>query len=216
MVIVLFGPPGAGKGTQSGLLSAQYNIPAFSTGDMFREAIANQTPVGKQVKAVMDAGDLVADDLVNKLVFERINQPDCHKGVILDGYPRTVAQAEALDVWLKDHGMILDKVFELVVDEAALVQRRAGRLYAPQSKHVYHVTFNPPKVAGKCDYTGETLVQRDDDQPEVVKHRLEIYRDTTMPILAYFKAQKRHLAIDGMADIESVNQAIRKALGNAA
>ena len=213
MIIVLFGPPGAGKGTQSALLEKQYGIPAFSTGDMFRAAIAAQTPVGQQVKAVIDAGDLVGDELVNKLVFERIDQPDCAKGVILDGYPRTVAQAEALDAWLLDHHLKLDKVFELVVDEEMLVRRRAGRLYAPTSKRVYHVSFAPPKVAGKCDDTGEDLIQRDDDQPMVVKHRLDVYREQTAPVLAYYEAQDRLVAIDGMAEIEEVNAVIRRVVG---
>jgi adenylate kinase len=213
MMIVLFGPPAAGKGTQSAMLAKHFHIPAFSTGDMFRAAVAAQTPVGKQVKAVLDAGDLVGDELVNQLVFERLDQPDCSNGVILDGYPRTVAQAETLDKWLESHHLHLDKVFELLVDEEALVQRRAGRLYAPTSKRVYHVSFNPPKMPGVCDETGEALIQREDDQPEVVKHRLEVYREQTAPVMAYYKAQNRHVAIDGMADIEVVYGAIMHTLG---
>lgn len=212
MIIVLFGPPGAGKGTQSAMLAKQFNIPAFSTGDMFRAAIAAQTPVGREVKSVMERGDLVGDELVNKLVFERLNEPDCANGVILDGYPRTVAQAQALDAWLEDHHLTLDKIFELVVDEKMLVQRRAGRLYAPQSKCVYHITFNPPKVAGICDESGEPLIQREDDQPAVVQHRLEVYREQTAPVIAYYKAQSRHVAVDGMAEIDAVNAAIQREL----
>jgi adenylate kinase len=194
------------------MLAKQYNIPAFSTGDMFRAAIAAQTPVGLEVKSVMERGDLVGDDLVNKLVFERLDEPDCANGVILDGYPRTVAQAQALDAWLKDHHLSLDKIFELVVDEQMLVQRRAGRLYAPQSKRVYHVSFNPPQVAGVCDESGEPLIQREDDRPEVVKHRLDVYREQTSPVIAYYKAQNRHVAVDGMAEIEAVNAGIRQGL----
>jgi adenylate kinase len=190
------------------MLSRLFRLPAFSTGDMFRAAIAAETPVGKQVKAVLEAGDLVSDELVNRLVFERLDQTDCDEGVILDGYPRTVAQARALDDWLEHHHLALDKVFELVVDETALVQRRSGRLYAPESKRTYHAIFNPPLVPGKCDDTGEDLVQRDDDNPEVVRHRLEVYHEQTAPVLAYYKAQNRHIAVDGMAGIHQVNAAI--------
>jgi adenylate kinase len=214
VIIVLFGPPGAGKGTQSAMLAKQFNIPAFSTGDMFRAAIAAQTPVGREVKSVMERGDLVGDELVNKLVFERLDEPDCANGVILDGYPRTVAQAQALDAWLKDHHLTLDKIFELVVDEQMLVQRRAGRLYAPTSKRVYHIAFNPPKVAGKCDESGEPLIQRDDDQPAVVQHRLEVYREQTSPVIAYYKVQNRHVAVDGMADIDAVYHTIVQELAD--
>lgn len=214
MIIVLFGPPGAGKGTQSAMLAKQFNIPAFSTGDMFRAAIAAETPVGKEVKSVMERGDLVGDELVNKLVFERLDNPDCANGVILDGYPRTVAQAQALDAWLEDHHLTLDKIFELVVDEQMLVQRRAGRLYAPTSKRVYHIAFNPPKTPGKCDESGEDLIQRDDDQPSIVKHRLEVYREQTSPVIAYYKVQNRHVAVDGMAEIEAVYNTIVQELAD--
>lgn len=213
MIIVLFGPPGAGKGTQSVNLAHKFNIPNFSTGDMFRAAIADETPMGKQVKAVMDAGDLVGDDLVNKLVFERIEQDDCKNGVILDGYPRTVAQAQALDVWLKNHHLKLEKTIELKVDDEALIERRAGRLYAPNSKRVYHKTFNPPKVAGICDDSGEKLVQREDDQPDVVRHRLDVYNQQTSPVLRYYAAQNRLVTLDGMADIEHVFASILQVLG---
>ncbi len=213
MIIVLFGPPGAGKGTQSAKLVEKFAIPALSTGDMFRAAIAAETPVGKQVKAVIDAGDLVNDELVNKLVFERLTQPDCENGVILDGYPRTVAQAEALDAWLADHHWKLDKVIELKVDDEQLVERRAGRLYAPGSKKVYHISFNPPKVPGKCDESGETLIQREDDNPEVVRHRLDVYNEQTAPVLGYYTAQNRLVTLDGMSDIDDVYQHILQVLG---
>src|SRR5882757_3535189 len=155
MIIVLFGPPGAGKGTQAAGLVKHFGIPSLSTGDMFRAAIAAGSPLGKKVKATIDAGDLVSDQMVNELVFERINQPDCAKGVILDGYPRTVFQAEEFDKWLVNHHLNLDKVIELAVDDAMLIKRRAGRLYAPTSKRTYHKEYNPPNVAGVCDESGE-------------------------------------------------------------
>jgi len=212
MIVILFGPPGAGKGTQAANLAHHLGIPSLSTGDMFRAAIAAQTPMGKQVREVIEAGDLVSDDLVNKLVFERLNQPDCAKGVILDGYPRTVAQAEALDNWLQHHHLKLDDVIELKVDEDALIERRAGRLYAPQSKRVYHKDFNPPKTPGFCDETGEPLIQRDDDRPGVVRHRLDVYGRQTSPVIGYYSAQNRLQVIDGMAAIEDVFKSILKAL----
>lgn len=204
MIIVLFGPPAAGKGTQSNRLSAQLNVPAFSTGDMFRAAIAAESPLGQKVKAVIDAGDLVTDDLVNELVFAKLDEPDCAKGVILDGFPRTVDQAKALDAWLANHHLKLDDVIELVVNEEALIKRRAGRLYAPTSKRIYHETFNPPKVPGKCDDTGEDLIHRDDDNPEIVRHRLEVYHAQTAPVLAYYEDQGRLERVDGMAEIDAV------------
>jgi adenylate kinase len=213
MIIVLFGPPGAGKGTQSAKLVEKFGIPALSTGDMFRAAIAAETPVGIEVKSVMEAGDLVNDELVNRLVFERLEEPDCSKGVILDGYPRTVAQAKALDVWLKEHHLKLEKVIELKVDDEALIERRAGRLYAPKSKKVYHKDFNPPKVSGVCDESGEKLIQRDDDKPEVVRHRLDVYNQQTEPVLGYYLAQQRLITLDGMANIEDVYQHILQLLG---
>lgn len=213
MIIVLFGPPGAGKGTQSANLAAKFKIPSLSTGDMFRAAIAAETPMGKQVKTVIDAGDLVGDDLVNNLVFERLDQPDCANGVILDGYPRTVNQARALDDWLTDHHLKLKQIIELKVDDEQLIQRRAGRLYAPTSKRVYHKDFNPPKVAGICDESGEKLVQREDDQPDVVRHRLDVYNQQTSPVLDYYAEQDRLVTLDGMANIDDVFANILKTLG---
>lgn len=204
MIIVLFGPPGAGKGTQASNLSKHFAIPALSTGDMFRNAIADETPLGKKVKAVLDAGDLVSDDLVNGLVFERLAQRDCVHGVILDGYPRTVSQAQALDVWLADHQRELRAVIDLEVDNETLVKRRATRLYAPISKCVYNSETNPPKVAGKCDETGEDLIHRDDDKPEVVRHRLDVYDAQTAPVKEFYEETGRLIKLDGMASIADV------------
>lgn len=204
MIIVLFGPPGAGKGTQAAMLAKHYNVPSLATGDSLRAAIANNTSLGQKVKAILAAGDLVSDDMVNELVFERLSQPDCAKGVVLDGYPRTVHQAEAFDEWLQGHHLKLDKVIELAVDETELVKRRAGRLYAPVSKRVYHKVFNPPKVPGICDETGEKLEERNDDKPEVIKHRLEVYEAQSAPVINYYENLGRHVHIDGMANIDKV------------
>lgn len=204
MIIVMFGPPGVGKGTQSGKLAQHLGIPAFSTGDMFRNAIVNNTPLGQKIKSFMDAGDLVPDEVVNELVAERMAQPDCAEGLILDGYPRTVQQANVLDGWLKDHAFRLDHVLELVVDRQELVERLAGRLYAPTSKRTYHALHNPPKVEGKCDITGESLVHRDDDKPEVVAHRFDIYQKNTRPVLEHYESDGRLKRVDGMQPIDKV------------
>lgn len=213
MIIVMFGPPGVGKGTQSAKLSKKFGIPAFSTGDMFRAAMANQTPLGKKIKQYMDAGDLVPDELVNDLVKERIEQPDCADGVILDGYPRTVAQAKVLDDWLATKHFTLDHVIELLVNEHDLVKRLAGRLYAPTSKKTYHEIHNPPKVEGKCDITGEALIHRDDDKPDVVRHRFEVYQRTTAPILEHYATEGRLRRIDGLKGIDDVYESILEVVG---
>lgn len=213
MIIVMFGPPGVGKGTQSAKLAARYTIPAFSTGDMFRAAISGNTPLGQKIKATMDAGDLVSDDVVNELVMDRLSQPDCARGLILDGYPRTVAQVKVLDDWLAKRNMVLDHVVELVVDREELVKRLAGRLYAPASKKTYHATFAPPRVAGRCDVTGEELIHRDDDKPDVVRHRFDVYIKNTQPVLDYFAADGRLKRLDGMRGIDEVHADILKVIG---
>lgn len=213
-IVVMFGPPGVGKGTQSAKLSEHLGIPAFSTGDMFRAAIANQTSLGKKIKSFMDAGDLVPDEVVNELVAERMSQPDCKGGLVLDGYPRTVQQAGVLDAWMQKHGFKLDHVLELRVDRQALVERLAGRLYAPNSKKTYHEIHNPPKVAGHCDVTGEKLVHRDDDKPDVVTHRFDIYQKNTRPVLEHYESDGRLKRIDGMQPIDKVYADILQVIGN--
>ncbi len=202
MIILLLGAPGAGKGTQAAKLADYYGYFHLSTGDMFRDAIANETKLGKEVKAILDRGDLVPDALTVSLVEDRISQPDCTKGIVLDGFPRTVAQAKALDVMLESNNKSLDQIIELDVDQDALVKRKAGRLYAPKSKCVYHKEFNPPKVAGKCDESGEDLIQREDDKPEATRHRLKIYFEQTAPVLAFYG--DRIKKIDGMKSMDDV------------
>jgi adenylate kinase len=207
--LILFGPPGCGKGTQAALLARHLAIPALSTGDMLRAQASTGTPRGQAIKFLIDEGYLVPDELVNHMLFDRLEEPDCAHGAILDGYPRTVEQAKAFDRWLGRYGKKLKLVINMAVDAEALVARRAGRLYAPGSRRVYHTQFNPPRVAGKCDETGETLVRRTDDQPDVVRHRLEAYAAVTEPVLAYYQASGRVKNIDGMASIDDVTAAIQ-------
>ncbi len=206
--IVLFGPPGCGKGTQAALLARHLGIPALSTGDMLREQAAQNTPRGQAIKFLVEEGYLVPDELVNHMLFDRLEEEDCAHGAILDGYPRTVEQAKSLDRWLGQHSRKLGHVINFEVDMDELVKRRAGRLYAPRSKRVYHVEFNPPKVPGKCDETGETLISRTDDQPDVVRHRLEAYGSLTAPVLDYYRTTGRVKGVDGMAAIDDVMGAI--------
>ena len=183
MRLILLGPPGAGKGTQSGFISARYGIPQISTGDMLRAAIRAGTPLGLEAKTVMDAGQLVSDAVIIGLVKERLQQPDCAKGYLLDGFPRTIAQAEAL----RSAGIGVDYVLEIDVEDDEIVARMSGRRVHPASGRTYHVKFNPPKLAGTDDVTGEPLIQREDDKAETVTKRLEVYRAQTLPLVNYFR-----------------------------
>ena len=172
---------------------------------MFRDISKNpQTALEKEVKEIMTRGDLIPDDVTIGLVEERIKRPDCEKGFILDGFPRTVPQAEVLDKMLENVHKPLDYVFLFEVDDEALVERKAGRLFAPQSKRVYHKTYNPPKEPGKCDETGENLIQRDDDKPEATRHRLSVYQKQTAPVIAYYDETKRITRLDGMGSMDEV------------
>ena len=182
MRLILRGPPGAGKGTQAGFISARYDIPQISTGDMLRAALRAGTPLGRAAKAVMDAGQLVSDEIIMGLVTERLQQADCAKGYLLDGFPRTLGQAAAL----KSAAVRVDHVLEIDVEDAEIVARMSGRRVHPASGRTYHVKFNPPKVPGKDDVTGEPLIQREDDMPETVTKRLEVYRAQTLPLVAYY------------------------------
>ena len=210
--IVFLGAPGAGKGTQSQMLVDRYGIPQLSTGNMLRESIEAGLEVGLEAKRYMDAGNLVPDEVVLGIISARIQAEDCSSGFILDGFPRTVAQAEGLDAMLAERGIDLSHVFSLEVDEGTLISRRAGRLYAPKSGRVYHEVNNPPKVAGVCDVSGEELVKRDDDKEEVLRHRLAVYKEQTAPVKDYYTAKNMVQEFDGAQNVEAVSKQLIEAV----
>jgi adenylate kinase len=215
--LVLLGPPGAGKGTQAAHLQAKYGIAHLSTGDMLREAVAAGTDLGKQAKAVMDAGRLVSDDLMIKLVDDRIQAPDCQGGFVLDGYPRTVAQAEALDRLLARQGASLDGVLEIRVDDEALIDRISGRFSCAKCGAGYHDRYKPTKVPGVCDVCGSTeFVRRADDNAETVRARLQAYNAQTAPLLPYYRERSLLRTVDGMGSIDEVTAAIDGAVAEGA
>ncbi len=216
MRLILLGAPGAGKGTQATFICQKYGIPQISTGDMLRAAVKAGTPLGLQAKAVMESGGLVSDDLIINLVKERIAQPDCAQGFLFDGFPRTIPQADAM----KAAGVKLDYVLEIDVPFDAIIERMSGRRSHPGSGRTYHVKFNPPKVAGKDDLTGEELIQRDDDKEETVKKRLEVYSAQTRPLVDYYSgwAQQdpagapKYRAISGTGSVEEITTRAMEAL----
>ena len=217
MRLVLLGPPGAGKGTQAERIAAKYRIPHLSTGDMLREAVAAGTEVGRRAKAIMDAGQLVPDEVMNRLVAERIAQPDAARGFVLDGFPRTVAQAEALDELLEQRDQRLDAVLELAVDDDALVDRISGRFACARCGAGYHDRFKQPEVAGVCDVCGSReFVRREDDTPETVRARLNAYHAQTAPLLPYYRDKGLLAAVDGMAEIDDVSSEVFEKISAAA
>lgn len=212
MRIVILGPPGAGKGTQADFIINKYNIPHISTGDIFRENIKNGTELGKKAKSYMDKGLLVPDELVIDIVKDRLAKDDCKKGFLLDGFPRTVAQAVSLDAELNKDGRGLNKVVNIDVNPEILVDRAVGRRVCKTCGATYHVKYNPPKVEGVCDKDGTALIQRDDDTEETVKTRIKVYFEQTAPLIDYYKAQSLLLNIDGAQDINKVFEDIVEGL----
>jgi len=213
MRLILLGPPGAGKGTQAQFICDEYGIPQISTGDMLRAAVKAGTPLGRKVKQVMDSGALVSDDIIVALVKERVAQPDCANGFLFDGFPRTIPQAEAL----VSAGIDLDVVLEISVPDEEIVRRLSGRRVHEKSGRVYHVVFNPPKVADRDDETGEQLVQRNDDKEDTIRHRLEVYRDQTLPLVDFYanlakKASVRYERVSGLGTVEEIKRAALHAL----
>lgn len=216
MRLILLGGPGAGKGTQAAFITENFSIPQISTGDMLRAAVKAGTPLGREAKVVMDAGGLVSDDLILGLVKERIAESDCVNGFLFDGFPRTIAQAEAL----KEQGVQIDFVVEIAVDDSEIVRRMSGRRVHLGSGRTYHVEFNPPKNAGKDDLTGEALIQREDDREETVKKRLQVYHEQTEPLISYYRAWQesgdeaapKFVRIDGIGDVERIRDDVIAAL----
>jgi adenylate kinase len=214
MRVILLGAPGAGKGTQARFITEKFGIPQISTGDMLRAAVKAGTELGLQAKSVMDAGGLVSDDLIINLVKERIAQPDCAKGFLFDGFPRTIPQAEAM----KEAGVSIDHVVEIAVDDEEIVGRIAGRRVHPASGRVYHVEHNPPKVAGKDDETGEDLIQREDDKEATVRHRLSVYHSQTKPLVDFYQkladaqGTPKYTRVEGVGSVEQITSKVLGAL----
>ncbi|MBA3448612.1 MAG: adenylate kinase [Pseudaminobacter sp.] len=217
MKLILLGPPGAGKGTQAQRLVEKHGIPQLSTGDMLRAAVKAETEVGMRAKAVMDAGRLVSDEIVNDIVSERLDAPDCAGGFILDGYPRTLAQADALETMLAGKGLTLDTVIEIKVDDDVLVDRIAGRYTCARCGAGYHDTNNQPKVDGVCDKCGShEFKRRPDDNADTLRTRLQAYYKETSPLIGYYHAKGKLSGVDGMAEMDAVTEALEAILAETA
>jgi adenylate kinase len=216
MRIILLGGPGAGKGTQANYIKERYRIPQISTGDMLRAAVKAGTPLGIEAKKIMDTGGLVSDDIILGLIKERIAQPDCANGFLFDGFPRTLAQAQAL----KDEDVVIDYVMEIAVEDEEIIKRLSGRRVHPASGRTYHVLYNPPKAEGKDDKTDEDLIQRDDDREETVRRRLDIYHEQTEPLIGYYsksaangdRGAPAYVRIEGVGKVEEIRDRIFAAL----
>jgi adenylate kinase len=206
MHIILLGSPGSGKGTQAQFITEKYAVPQISTGDMLRAAVRDGTPLGVEAKKVMDTGGLVSDEIILGLIKERIAQADCTNGFLLDGFPRTIAQAEGLDAM----GIKIDYVIEINVADEEIVKRLAGRRVHLQSGRTYHIDYNPPKVDGIDDITGEALIQRDDDKEETVRKRLSIYHELTKPLVGYYSAASQQVKFNSIAGVGTVNEITNK------
>ncbi len=218
MRLILLGGPGAGKGTQATFIKEKFGIPQISTGDMLRAAVKAGTPMGMAAKKIMDSGALVSDDIIIGLVKERIKESDCAKGFLFDGFPRTIPQADAM----KSAGVGIDVVVEIAVDDNEIVERMSGRRTHPGSGRTYHVKFNPPRIAGKDDVTGEALIQREDDKEETVKHRLDVYHQLTKPLITYYgdwadsgvDGAPRYARVAGIGKVEEIRDRIFAALAS--
>lgn len=214
MRIILLGAPGAGKGTQAGFITKKFGIPQIATGDMLRAAVKAESPLGLEVKQVMESGGLVSDEIIIGLIKERILADDCANGFLFDGFPRTIPQAEAL----REAGVEIDHVIEIAVDDEEIVERIAGRRMHPATGRTYHIEHNPPKVAGKDDETGEDLIQRDDDKEETVRHRLSVYHSQTKPLIKFYQdlaaanGSPKYSAIEGVGSVEQITAKVLAAL----
>ena len=213
MIVVLMGPPGAGKGTQAARLAERQGAAHVASGDLFREALAAGTPLGQQAKGYMERGELVPDDLVVKMVLERLARPDCDRGVILDGFPRTAAQAEALDEALAAQERRVDAALLLDVPAEAILERMTGRRICRQCQAPYHIKFNPPARAGVCDRCGGPLYQRDDDREDTVRRRLAVYQEQTLPLASYYRQRGILRQVDGLGEVDEITERLMRALG---
>jgi adenylate kinase len=213
--IVLLGPPGAGKGTQAQIIAEKYELVHVSSGDLFRENLKNETDLGKLAQTFMNRGELVPDDVTIAMVRDRLSRPDCRNGALLDGFPRTPAQAEALSRMLQELGGAVNLVPYIFVPEEILVERLGGRCTCRANGHVFHEKFNPPAVAGICDEDGSELYQRDDDKPETVKNRIKVYQEQTAPLITYYQEKGLLVEVDGTKPIEAVTTDLLHAIDKA-